>query len=103
MPLGYLKFIDPLDDRRRKIHPDQHPEIRRRYSDGESQNKLAGEYGVSKSLIAIIVNPDRAAAVAARVKEHWKEYSDRADLTAATRTTRKRKRKIGLSYPEKRR
>ena len=37
-------------------------------------NSLAKEYNVSRSLISIIVNPERAEAVKQRFKEHWRDY-----------------------------
>ena len=99
MPQGYKSYDNPLDDRRRKIHPDHHAEIRALYAEGMSQRKLAKLYGVSRTLIQLIVNPVRAARVRQRIKDHWQEYSDRQDLTDATRRLRKRKRELGLTYP----
>jgi DNA invertase Pin-like site-specific DNA recombinase len=98
MPQRFKPYDNPLDDRRRKVHPDQHDEIRRRYAEGKSQTALAELYGVSRSLIAVIVNPERAATVADRIKRHWQDYSDREDLTKAARKLRKRKREMGLAY-----
>lgn len=46
-------------DRRIKLSDEQREEIRRKYATGlYSQRGLAKEYGVSKSLIRFIVNPD---------------------------------------------
>ena len=48
-------------DRRRKINPDKYSEIRQLYSTGTiSYQKIGEMYGVSKSLIIQIVNPDIA-------------------------------------------
>ena len=38
-----------------------------------SQRKLARMYGVSRTLIQLVVNPERAKAVSDRFKAHWKE------------------------------
>lgn len=59
-------------DRRRKLTDEQKDEIRKRYEmENTSLQKLADEYSVSKSLILIIVNPERAEAV----RETNREYS----------------------------
>ena len=64
-----------LQDRRRKLTDEQKDEIIHKYSTGLiSQRALADEYNVSRSLITIIVNPERAAAVKQRVKDHWRDY-----------------------------
>jgi hypothetical protein len=103
MPRGYHPFDNPMDDKRRKLHPDKHEEIIRKYDGGHGQSmrSLAKEYGVSRKLISIIVNPDVAQAVKDRLKEHWKDYHDREKLTEATRNLRRRKAEMGLSYPVK--
>jgi hypothetical protein len=90
-----------MDDPRRKLHPDQHQEIRKLHEEGQSQRSLARQYGCSRSLIGIIVNPERAAAVSERIKENWKQYVNREDLTSAALATRARKRKMGLAFPVK--
>ena len=99
MPLKYKPFTDPMDDKRRKIHPDEHEVIIQKYKEGHSQRSLAKSYGVSRTLIGIIVNPERAAAVKERIKENWPKYYDREKLTKATRALRKRKRAMGLCTP----
>ena len=67
--------LQGLQDRRRKLEDYQYDEIKHKYETGlYSQNRLAKEYNVSRSLIAIIVNPKRAEAVRQRNKEHWRDY-----------------------------
>lgn len=67
--------LTPTQDRRRKLTDEQKQQIRELYSTGlYSQRNLADEFGVSKSTIAITVNPDRAAKVSQRIKDHWQEY-----------------------------
>ena len=67
--------LSPSQDRRRKLTDDQKAEILRIYKTGVcGQRPLAEKYGVSRTTIQLIVNPDRAKAVKNRVKEHWKDY-----------------------------
>lgn len=62
-------------DRRIKLTSAQKKEIKERYeTENTSQRKLAKEYNVSKSLIGIIVNPERAAKLKQRSKDHWMDY-----------------------------
>lgn len=62
-------------DRRRKLTEDQKEEIKVLYERGlGSQRSLARKFGVSRSTIAILVNPKRAEKVKERIKEHWKDY-----------------------------
>lgn len=67
--------LSSTQDRRKKLTDEQKQQIRELYSTGlYSQRNLANEFGVSKSTITIIVNPDRAAKVNQRIKDHWQEY-----------------------------
>lgn len=62
-------------DRRRKLTEEDKDVIRHLYKNGNGYlRSLAKEYGVDKSTIHIIVNPDRAKAVKQYIKEHWKDY-----------------------------
>lgn len=84
-------------DRRRKLTEDQKEEIKHKYSTGlYSHRSLAAEYKVNKSTIAIIVNPKRAEQVKQRMKEHWKDYVDREELTVAQRKRRRYKQELYL-------
>lgn len=76
MPSKYDKIrLSETQDRRQKLTQEQREEIRKLYSSGEySQRSLASLYGVSRSLIQILVNPERAERVSQRIKEHWKDY-----------------------------
>ena len=72
MPLGYKKFPKPMQDGRRKLDPTLHPEIIRKYKTGlYSWNSLGKEYGVSKRLIGLIVNPAAKKREQQRNKERW--------------------------------
>lgn len=67
--------LEGLQDRRRKLTEEQREEIRRKYAEGKCGTRpLAKEYGVSRSLVRIIVNPDRAQAVHERIAKHWRDY-----------------------------
>lgn len=67
--------LNGLRDRRRRLTEKQKAEIRERYAQGDIGTRpLARMYGVSRSLVALLVNPDRAERVKARFKEHWREY-----------------------------
>ncbi len=62
MPSPFEKLHIPKDkDRRVKLTPEDKEEIAYRYKEvgGISYRKLAEEYGVSKSLIIYVVNPER--------------------------------------------
>lgn len=87
--------LSESQDRRRKLTEAQKEKIREVYKEGGiSQRQLSAKYGVSRSLINIVVNPERAKKVKERVKQHWKEYFDRENLTAATKNTRDYKKEL---------
>lgn len=67
--------LSETQDRRRRLTTEQQEEIRKLYETGlYSWNQLAKMFGCSKSRVGQIVNPERAAKVKARNKEHWKDY-----------------------------
>ena len=67
--------LSETQDRRRKLTDAQKEEIRQIYAKGGiGAGTLAKQYGVSKSTVQIIVNPERAAKVKQRNKEHWRDY-----------------------------
>lgn len=62
-------------DRRVKLSAEDKALIKKDYESGMfSQRQLAYKWGVSRSLIQIITNKERARKVKERTKEHWKEY-----------------------------
>ena len=60
-------------DRRRKLTDEQRDEIRHKYATGEYiYTQLAEEYGVSKKVILLTVNPESKRKNAEYAKTHWK-------------------------------
>lgn len=77
--------LAPCQDRRRKLTEEQKDEIRRIYKTGVCGTRpLAKQFGVSRSLIQIIVNPVRAESIKQRRKEHWRDYRPSKEEWAAT-------------------
>lgn len=85
MPLTELPYTEPMQDKRRKIDPKDHEQIKRDYQELHSYQKTADLWGVSKRLIIFIVNPDiweayRKKRIQNQVhktyynKEKWKHY-----------------------------
>lgn len=67
--------LPPELDRRRKLSDEQKDEIAHKYATGYySLNGLAKEYGVSKKLVLLIVNPESKRKNDERIKNHWKDY-----------------------------
>ena len=87
-----------LKDRRRRLTDKQRAEIRELYAKGDVGTRpLARMFGVSRSLVAIIVNPTRAQAVKDRFKAHWRDYArkrGKAYHAASVRNTRNYKYKL---------
>ncbi len=87
-----------LQDRRRKLTDDQKLEIKDKYSTGlYSLNNLAKEYGVSKKLILLTVNPDSADNARKYSQEHWRDYQpSKEDRAKFTREHRRYKHQLYL-------
>lgn len=67
--------LQPNQDRRRKLTDEQKEEVKRIYESGVcGMRSLAKQFGVSRTTIQIIVNPERAAKIKRRIKEHWRDY-----------------------------
>lgn len=87
--------LAPEQDRRRKLTDEDKEEIRRLYATGfHSLNSLAKQFGVSKKLILITVNPESRAKNDERIKNHWKDYYDTQEHTSAVRDTRAYKKDL---------
>ena len=89
--------LSETQDRRRKLTEDQKEEIRKIYAEGSvGMRPLAEMYGVSRSLIQLIVNPAISERKKQRIKEHWRDYYDQKQLTDAIRNLRKYKQELYL-------
>lgn len=88
--------LSKAQDRRRKLTDDQKEEIRRIYKSGVcGQRPLAKQFGVSRSLIQIIVNPEIAEKKKQRIKDHWRDYRPTKEEWAETiREHRKYKQEL---------
>ncbi len=72
-------------DRRRKLTDEQKEEIQRIYKSGVCGTRpLAKQFGVSRSTIQIIVNPNIAERRKQYTKDHWKNYRPTKEEWAAT-------------------
>ena len=77
--------LSEAQDRRRKLTDEQKEEIKRLYATGlVGQRPLAKQFGVSRSLIQIIVNPEIAEKKKQRIKEHWRDYRPSKEEWAKT-------------------
>lgn len=84
-----------LQDRRRKLTDEQYIEIREKREQGKSLMYLAREYGVSKKLILLIVNPESKRKQDEYIKSHWREFKQSKEYcTRAARETRRYKQEL---------
>ena len=89
-------------DKRRKLTEEEKEEIRELYTKGGWSHKTLSErYKVSKSLITIVLNPNRAEKVKNRVKEHWRDYQQHGKEWAETMQKHRRHKKELLETGEK--
>lgn len=87
-----LKFVG-LQDRRRKLTDEQRAEILKiRQETGAGYRTIAKQFKVSRSLVQIICNPERAKAMHDRMAAHWREYRmSKEEKQLRMRELRKRK------------
>lgn len=77
--------LSEKQDRRRKLTDAQKEEIKRIYAEGNlGQRPIAQMFGVSRSTIQNIVNPDIAQKRHDRMAQHWREYRPSKEKWAAT-------------------
>lgn len=89
-------------DKRCKLTEKDKEEIRELYKKGGWSHKTLSErYKVSKSLITIVLNPNRAEKVKNRVKEHWRDYQQHGKEWAETMQKHRRHKKELLEAGEK--
>ena len=78
-----------LQDRRRRLTDKDKADICELYAKGEhSLMSLARMYHVSKSLILITVNPERARKVKERMRIHWRDYAYKYGMEYRARMAR---------------
>jgi len=83
------KLIPKELKRNTKITDKQRDEIREIYASGSSSHrKLAAEYGVEKSTIAFILNPDKYELSKQRAKENRHKYYLKEKQAAYMKRTR---------------
>ena len=89
-----MKLSD-TQDRRRKLTDEEREEIKERYIlGGETYRTLAAEFGVTHSMIGILVNPKRAAQVKQRISDNWRANYDKDEHRKSMRKTRKYKQEL---------
>ena len=77
--------LSETQDRRRKLTDEQKEEIKKIYAEGKCGTRpLAKQFGVSKTTIQIIVNPEIASKRKQYRKEHWQDYRPSKEEWAAT-------------------
>lgn len=77
--------LSETQDRRRKLTDEQKEEIKRIYAEGKCGTRpLAKQFGVSRSLIQAIVNPNIAERQKQYNKKHWRDYRPTKEEWAAT-------------------
>lgn len=96
MPYKFdTKHIPPELDRRRKLSNSQRSEIEARFKAGSvSMRLLAREYGVSRKLIKLIVDPDAMERNRQYIKEHWRDHYDTRKNTLVRREFRANKKEL---------
>lgn len=68
--------LEGLADRRRVLTDAQKQEIREIYAKGGIGTRaLARKFGCSRSLVCLLVNPERAECNRSRIKTNWKRYA----------------------------
>lgn len=86
-------------DRRIKLSTEQKEEVKKLYKEGFSSRQLGKQFGVSKSLILLIVNPHIAERNKQHIKEHCMEYYYRTSkkvISKYKREARRYKQKLYL-------
>ena len=91
--------LPPNKDRRHKLTDDQKTQIKAIYAEGGVGTRpLAKQFGVSRRIIQLIVNPEIKRKNDERIKEHWKDYRPTKEEWAATmREHRKYKQQLYLN------
>lgn len=99
MPYKSTKIrLSETQDRRRRLTTEQQDQIKKLYKTGlYSWNQLAKMFGVSKSRVGQLVNPERDRKVRERMKSHWRDYQQKGnDWNAVVREHRQYKQELYL-------
>lgn len=93
-----IKIQGSMLDRRRRLSEEQKEEIRRIYATGVCGTRpLARQFGVSRSVIQVTVNPAIAEKRRQYVKENWRRYQKFGEEHAKEiRQTRRYKQQLYL-------
>lgn len=90
-----------LQDRRRKLTDEQRAEVLRiRQETGAGYRTIARAFGVSRSLVRFICDPDAAERCRARSAANWRKYRElrgRAENAASMRKYRSRKYRLYMA------
>ena len=77
--------LSETQDRRRKLTDEQREAIKRIYAEGKCGTRpLAKQFGVSRSTIQTIVNPEIANRRKQYTKQHWRDYRPSKEEWAET-------------------
>lgn len=103
MPQDFKKYVDPSQDGRRKLLPEQYEEVKEHYKISQSQRKTAKHFGVSRRLVQFITCPEKLKALQDRQREqeHWKAYYNKEEHTKAIKKYRDKKKSLGLQFNPK--
>lgn len=91
--------LNETQDRRRKLTDEQKEAIKRIYAEGKCGTRpLAKQFGVSRSLIQVIVNPEIAERKKQYTKKHWRDYRpSKEDWAETIRKHRRYKQELYLN------
>lgn len=82
-------------DRRRKLTPSDYQDIKSLYKLGTlSQYEIARKFNISRSMVQVIVNPERKKQIKQRNKEHWRDYYNTRNHNKTVANYRKYKDKL---------
>lgn len=77
--------LSETQDRRRKLTDEQKEEIKKIYAEGKCGTRpLAKQFGVSRSTIQVIVNPEIKQRQHDYVAKHWRDYRPTKEEWAET-------------------
>lgn len=98
MPQESRNYTEPMQDGRRKLHPDEYKEVRKAYDELHSQRKVAKLFGVSRRLVTFILDPEKLKVQQRQniLNKHHLKYHNTEKRRLYMRTYRAKKRRFGL-------